>query len=137
MLQGLLVSIGIHIVNGSEVTIANCAFSLGYSTEEYHQESSAILAAGIFASGQNDGFRIESNQFIPQSAKLLHLQESFFTGFLLASTVSFVSSTPAPPTNLQVANETAIQEVAGIVPATPVAPEAPIAAKSSKVKKLR
>jgi hypothetical protein len=137
MLEGLLVSIGIRIVNSSEITIVNCAFSLGYSTEEYHQESSAILAAGIFVSGQNDGFRIESNQFIPESAKLLHLQESFFTGFLLASTVSFISSTPAPPTNLQAANETAIRDVAGAVPATPAAPAAPTAAKNSKVKKAQ
>jgi hypothetical protein len=92
MLRGLLVSIGIRIVNGTNITVANCAFALGSSERGFQQQSNVLMAAGIFATGQNDGIKVEGNEFTAATTKVLRLKESFLTGFLLSSAVAF----PAP-----------------------------------------
>jgi hypothetical protein len=100
LLKGLLVSIGVRMVNASNVTISNCSFDLASTKQQEQQDDSALFAAGIFASGENDGVRVEGNQFIPDTAnKRIYGQQSFLTGFLLASSVSFGSqqTIPAPP----------------------------------------
>ncbi|MGH9586616.1 MAG: malectin domain-containing carbohydrate-binding protein, partial [Acidobacteriaceae bacterium] len=127
MAGSLVVSIGVRIINGSEITITDCAFgvaSRGLASNQ--QRPSALFSAGIFASGQNDGIRVEGNQFILNLRKEIITADNFIAGFVLSSTVSFItnviqvkqgSSAPAPPTHLQAnVDETAKANVNDVAP---------------------
>ena len=88
MVQNLLVCIGIRIVNGISITITQCAFGLGYTSEKYSVDNSSLFAAGIFLNGQSSGLKIENNEFIARTIDRPS-SEIFTTGVLLASSVSF------------------------------------------------
>jgi hypothetical protein len=88
MVQNLLVCIGIRIVNGISITITQCAFGLGYTSEKVSVDNSSLFAAGIFLNGQSSSLKIESNEFIARTVDRPS-SDIFTTGVLLASSVSF------------------------------------------------
>jgi Family of unknown function (DUF6519)/Malectin domain len=123
MVQSLAVSIGIRIVNASNISVTKCAFSLGSFGQQILKENVTLFSAAIFTTGQNTGFHIEGNQFIAQVTKRLPTAQSFLTGFLLSSNVSF--GTPPPP--IQTPAATAPAKTQQQVPqATKAAPTAAI-----------
>lgn len=137
MVSGLIVSIGIRIIGSSEITVHNCAFGIASRSLASNQtKPTALFAAGIFASGQNDGIRIEGNQFIPDLQKEIITSDNFLAGFVLASTVSFITNViqavPAAPTNVSATVEEAAKTNIG---ETAVAPKA--AEKTAKAKKAQ
>ncbi len=102
LVQNLYVSIGIRVVNGTQVTIENCTFALARRSNGLNDKS-AILAAGVFLNGANESLQIQGCEFLPANIDLARMNEAFFTGIAMASSVSFTSastSIPGAPTNL-------------------------------------
>ena len=104
MIQGLSVAIGIRLVSSDTVAIEGCNFRIGYSTQELKGANSSSFGAGVFASGYNEGLRLQGNEFIPESKQFAR-QQDFVTGFLLAPTVAFAP--PPPPIQMAAPSEQA------------------------------
>jgi len=89
LVQSLFVSIGVRIVNASEIKIENCDFRLSSGEIEGLNKSSAIFAAGLFLNGENETLTVEDCEFVPGNADLAEFPSAFFTGIAMASSVSF------------------------------------------------
>ncbi len=100
IIQNLAVSIGVRMVGTTDIAIENCVFQL----EAVLKQEAAVInqnalsfGAGVFASGQNEGFTLQGSQFSELG--------NFSTGFLLAPSASFAAPpapapAPAPPTGV-------------------------------------
>ena len=90
VIQSLAVSIGVRMVGTTDIAIENCVFQLKdvlRQKADVTNQSSFSFGAGIFASGENEGFTLQGSQFFELG--------SFSAGFLLVPSVS-VAPPPAP-----------------------------------------
>lgn len=137
ILQNFTASIGIRMVNATDVTIKNCAFRLVSRFKQTNpvgtvNENALSFGAGIFASGQNDGFVLQGNQFIGEG--------DFIAGVLVAPAVNFTTITiqevPAAPTGLTATTEEAktATQPKSVPNTTPRSKSTPPGPKSSPAK---
>ena len=107
MVQSLLVSIGVRIVGGSDISVENCTFQLASTDAVSLNANTAVFAAGIFLNGETDGLTVQGCEFQAGNLKLfLGAQDNslaLYTGVAMASSVSFAppaGTAPSAPTNL-------------------------------------
>ncbi len=95
MVGNLLVSIGVRIVGGSDISVQNCTFVLADSANESFNDNTAVFAAGIFLNGYTVGLTLEGCEFRPGNAKLFRGAQAnslaLYTGVAMASSVSFAT----------------------------------------------
>src|SRR5262249_47725733 len=84
----LPVLIGVRLVNGKSITISDCEFDIA-GAPVLTKGPISVFGAGIFATGQCSGLRIEGNQF---SGPTVEKPSPFWTGFLLVPSVALNSS---------------------------------------------
>jgi malectin (di-glucose binding ER protein)/uncharacterized protein DUF6519 len=82
--RNLVVSIGVRVVNGTSLSIRDCAFDFGDFEEDLSDKTG--FGAGVFGGGRNDGIVLEGNSFAGVGP--------FMVGYLLAPAVAF--NPPAP-----------------------------------------
>lgn len=102
MVQNLLVSVGVRIVGGDNISIQNCNFEVAKIVEGFFKEGASTFGAGIFINGQNTAINVEGCEFFAQNPRLAESSQAFLTGIGMASSVSFTTPATAPsaPTNL-------------------------------------
>jgi Family of unknown function (DUF6519)/Malectin domain len=117
MVQNLLVSVGLRIVSGNDISVQNCTFLLADTTKEFLNDNTAVFAAGILLNGSTVGLKVESCGFRAGNIKLwVGAQDrslGLYTGIAMASSVTFAApavTAPSAPTNL---NGTVVDENAG------------------------
>jgi hypothetical protein len=107
MVQNLLVSIGVRIVNGKDISVQNCTLLLADSAAALLTARTALFAAGIFLNGETGGLTVGGCEFQVAQAKRQAGDaeifeaaqteiEIFVTGIAMASSVSFAAPAPAP-----------------------------------------
>jgi len=116
MVEGLLVSIGVRIVGGSEISIQNCTFLLADTTQVSLSATTAVFAAGVCLNGATVGLTVQGCKFEAGNVKLWEGAQSqqlaLYSGVAMASSVSFATAAATAPT-------------APTVPTVPVVPTAP------------
>jgi hypothetical protein len=96
LVNSLVISVGVRIVNASGITVESCYFRLCSGEVEGLNKSSAIFAAGLFLNGENETLTVEDCEFLPGNAKLAEFPSAFFTGIAMASSVFF-----SPPVQIE------------------------------------
>jgi hypothetical protein len=107
MVQNLLVSIGVRIVNGNDISVQKCTLLLADSAAELLTARTALYAAGIFLNGETVGLTVEGCDFQvaqakrqTENAKIFESTQAeieiFVTGVTMASSVSFAAPASAP-----------------------------------------
>ena len=116
MVENLLVSIGVRIVSGSDISVQNCSVLLADSAKTSFTANIAVFAAGIFLNGKTVGLTVEGCEFQAGNLKLFEGAQAnsraLYTGVAMASSVSFGTPTATPQVKLAASAEAAKPETA-------------------------
>jgi len=137
MVQNLIVSVGVRIVGGNDISVQNCTVLLADSGEESLNDNTAVFAAGIFLNGETVGLTVQGCEFRAGNVKLWEVSQArsmgLYTGVAMASSVSFVSPAAAAPIDFSGtiidANQNPVE-----FPATAATPQVKPAAKAEAAK---
>jgi Family of unknown function (DUF6519)/Malectin domain len=95
MVRDLLVSVGVRIVGGDDISIQNCTVLLADSRKESFKDNTAVFAAGIFLNGETVGVTVRGCEFRAGNVKLWKGAQArsmaLYTGVAMAPSVAFTS----------------------------------------------